>query len=111
MRAARRQREGPRAVTSALERLEAVTSNLDAYIGRRAAELAAPLVQVAEEAARAQVAEARQKQQRAEDLVVELRRHLDARENQLDDLRIKHGERRDPFVAERREQQTGRTSG
>src|SRR5712691_9690068 len=48
-----------------------------AYIERRAAELAAPLIAAARAEAAAQVAEVRQELQRQEDLVAELRRVLE----------------------------------
>jgi hypothetical protein len=89
----------------ALDRLEAVTRDLDAYLERRAIEIAAPHIVAAEDAAAAKVQAAEGRAQRAEDLVTELRRHVRAYEDCLDDLRIKHGERRDPFVVGRRQQE------
>lgn len=89
-------------MTSALDRLEAVTRDLDAFLERRAIEIAAPRVVAAEDAALVKVREAEARAQRAEDLVDELRRHVRSYEDRLDDLRIKHGERRDPYVVARR---------
>lgn len=96
----------------ALDRLEAVTRDLDAYLERRAIEIAAPRIVAAEDAAAAKVRAAEGRAQRAEDLVAELRRQYEALENALDDLRVKHGGRRDPFVVERRAVQlTKRATG
>lgn len=86
----------------AVDRLEAITRDLDAYLERRAAEIAEPRIKAAEDAVRSEVREAEAKVQRLEDLVAEIRRQWAGTENRLDDLRIKHGERRDPFVVERR---------
>lgn len=86
----------------ALDRLEAITRNLDAYLERRAAEIAEPIIKAAEAAVPAEVHDAEAKVQRLEDLIAEIRRHWQACENQLDDLRTKYGERRDPHVVERR---------
>jgi hypothetical protein len=94
----------------ALGRLEAVTRDLDAYLERRAMEIAAPRIVAAEDAAAAKVREAEARAQRAEDLVAEMRRQRVGIENALDDLRVEHGLRRDPFVVERRGQ-AGRTGG
>jgi hypothetical protein len=94
-------------VTPALDRLEAVTRDLDAYLERRAIEIAAPRIVAAEDAALVKVRAAEARAQRAEDLVAELRRHVRAYEDRLDDLRIKHGERRDPHVMERRQRASG----
>lgn len=88
--------------SDALDRLEAVTRDLDAFLERRAIEIAAPRIVAAEDAALVKVRAAEARAQRAEDLVDELRRHVLAYEDQLDDLRVKHGERRDPYVVERR---------
>jgi hypothetical protein len=86
----------------ALDRLEAVTRDLNAYLERRAREIAEPIVKAAQEAADAEIRATGERARRAGDLVDELRRHIRAYEDQLDDLRVKHGERRDPFVVERR---------
>jgi hypothetical protein len=94
-------------VSHALDRLEAVTRDLDAFLERRAIEIAAPRIVAAEDAASAKVREAEAKVQRLEDLVAEIRRQWAGTENALDDLRIKHGERRDPFVVERRQRAGG----
>lgn len=66
----------PTPLADGLAVLQEVADNLRAYIDQRAAELAAP--QIAEAGARAgrEVAEARDRQQRAEDLAAELRRQL-----------------------------------
>lgn len=94
-------------MTSALDRLEAVTRDLDAYLERRAVEIAAPRIVAAEDAALARVRAAEARAQRAENLVDELRRHVRAYEDQLDDLRVQHAERRDPYVVARRAGRVG----
>lgn len=94
-----------------LYRLEAVTRNLDAYLERRAIEIAAPRIIAAEDAAAAKVRAAEAKVQRLEDLVAEMRRQRAYIENALDDLHIQYGLRRDPFVVERREQQAAERRG
>jgi hypothetical protein len=91
----------------ALDRLEAVTRDLDAYLERRAIEIAAPGIVAAEDAAAVKVRAAEARAQRAEDLVAELRRHVRAYEDRLDDLCVKYGERRDPHVVERRRPRPG----
>lgn len=96
---------------TALDRLEAVTRDLDAYLERRAIEIAAPRIVAAEDAAAAKVRAAEARAQRAEDLVAELRRQYEGLENALDDLRIKHDERRDPFVVERRTARLAKLNG
>lgn len=92
----------PERVPPAVDRLEAVTRDLDAYLERRAVEIAAPRIVAAEDAALARVRAAEARAQRAEDLVDELRRHVRAYEDRLDDLRVKYSERRDPYVVARR---------
>ncbi|MEV0584074.1 hypothetical protein [Nonomuraea sp. NPDC050310] len=67
--------------------LRAMISDLDGYIERRAAELAAPIVAKAQEEAAAEVQGARGLQQRAEDLNVELRRMLKVRDRQVERAR------------------------
>lgn len=74
-----------------LDRLAVMIADLDGYISRRAAELAVPLADAARaEAAKAvTAAEARIEELegdllRATDLAAELRRHVDARNRQLD---------------------------
>lgn len=57
-------------------RLQDMIGDLQGYIERRAGELAAPLIAEAGVAAGQEVADARAKQRRAEDLVAELRRQL-----------------------------------
>lgn len=57
-----------------------MTANLSEYIERRAQELAQPLIDEAREAAAVEVKDAQTGQQRAEDLVTELRRQLAALE-------------------------------
>lgn len=89
-------------VPAVVDRLEAVTRDLDAYLERRAVEIAAPRIVAAEEAAAATARDAEERAQRAEDLVAELRRQYEGLENALDDLRVKHGERRDAHVVMRR---------
>jgi hypothetical protein len=86
-----------------VDRLAAITSDLDAYLERRAAEIAAPAIAAAEEAAAAKVRQAEAETLRAQDLVDELRRQQWAIHVQLDDCRIRHGEKRDPWVVEQRE--------
>jgi hypothetical protein len=71
---------GPDEVTG---QLRAMIADLDGYIGRRAAEVAEPLIAAAKAAADARVAEAECGLQRAQDLVAELRRVLEYRDRQL----------------------------
>jgi chromosome segregation ATPase len=56
--------------------LDRVTSNLDNYIERRAAELAEPMIQQAEHDAEAAIRAADAKAQRQEDLLTEMRRQI-----------------------------------
>lgn len=63
---------------SLLDRLDGMLANLDAHIERRAQELAQPLIAKAREAALTDIERARHQQQRAEDLVTELRRQIRA---------------------------------
>ena len=81
------------------ETLHATISDLDRFIDTRARELAAPLIAAAEVAAHEAVSNAQTETERQAELVKELRRQITALENQLDDLRVKHGLRRD--VAQR----------
>ena len=64
------------------ETLREVAANLDAYIERRAQEIAAPRIAAVEQQAREQIADLNKKaiaaRQRASDLEAELRRQLDA---------------------------------
>lgn len=62
--------------------LREMIANLQAHIDQRAAELAAPLIAQAQEAAAIEVKGAQGMQQRAEDLITELRRHLTSLERQ-----------------------------
>lgn len=68
-------------------RLQDMIGDLQGYIDRRAAELAAPHIAEAGVRAGEEVADARAKQQRAEDLVAELRRQLTSLGRQLDRYR------------------------
>ena len=86
----------------ALDRLEAVSRDLDAYLERRAVEIAAPRIVAAEDAAAAKVRAAEAEVERLNDLIDEIRRQWAGTENALDDLRIEHGLRRDSHVVERR---------
>lgn len=95
-------------VPAVVDRLEAVTRGLDAYLERRAIEIAAPRIVAAEDASAAKVRTAEEKVQRLEDLVAEMRRQRAYIENALDDLHVEHGLRRDPFVVERRKQEAER---
>jgi hypothetical protein len=63
--------------------LAVITADLEGYIQRRAAELAAPMVAEAEERAAEKAGEAQAATRQQEDLVKELRRHLDAKERQI----------------------------
>ncbi|GAA4933929.1 glutamyl-tRNA reductase [Nonomuraea thailandensis] len=74
-------------VPSLLGTLSDVIANLDDYIERRAAERAASRIAEGGAAAAERVQSARGMQQRAEDLATELRRQLNARDRQVDDLR------------------------
>ncbi|MCK2214267.1 hypothetical protein MF672_010760 [Actinomadura sp. ATCC 31491] len=70
-----------------LATLQDMIANLQAYIDQRAGELAAPHIAEAGRLAGEEVAAARAAQQRAEDLVAELRRQFTALERQLDRYR------------------------
>jgi hypothetical protein len=82
--------------------LQRTIADLDGHINRGAQELAAPLIDAARADADRAVTAAQRETERQTDLVKELRRQYTALENQLDNLRIKHGERRDFHVAQRR---------
>lgn len=69
------------------EALADMIANLDAYIDRRAADLAGPLIAKAQEEAAVEIQGALGLQQRAEDLVIELRRHLKALDRQATEYR------------------------
>lgn len=60
--------------------LRDMIANLQAYIDRRAAEIAAPHIAEARDAAHAQVVTAKREQQRVEDLITEMRRQFDGLE-------------------------------
>lgn len=77
----------PRSAAALAGQLRATVTDLDGYIEARASELAAPLVAAAEQRAAAAVREARQEVRRLEDLVDEIRKHLETRNRQLDALR------------------------
>ncbi|MER7500473.1 hypothetical protein AB0L05_27825 [Nonomuraea pusilla] len=68
-----------------VEQLDRMLANLQQHIERRAAELAQPLIDEAREAAAVEVKTAQGKQQRAEDLTAELRRHLSTLDRQRAD--------------------------
>lgn len=68
-------------------KLDGMLANLQAHIDRRAQELAQPLIAKAREAAATDVERAQHEQQRAEDLVTELRRHVRALEQRRDEQR------------------------
>lgn len=87
--------------------LRAVIADLDGYIERRAAELAAPGIAGAREQAAAEAGRLRAELARSEDLVAELRKRIEGLEDRLDDLRVVHGERRAPRVAARRQDRAG----
>ncbi|MGH3158658.1 MAG: hypothetical protein ACRDNF_19065 [Streptosporangiaceae bacterium] len=87
--------------------LRAVIADLEGYIERRAAELAAPGIEGAQEQAAAETRRLRAELARREDLVAELRRRIEGLEDRLDDLRILHSERRDARVAARRQDRVG----
>jgi hypothetical protein len=67
--------------------LAEMIANLQSYIDRRAAELAAPHIAAVGIAAGEEVADAQAGQRRAEDLVAELRRHISALERRRDEQR------------------------
>jgi hypothetical protein len=77
----------PLPVDVAVAGLRSVTADLDGYIARRAAELAAPVVARAREEAAAVVARAEDELRRRDDLAAELRRHAEAMERQLSSWR------------------------
>ncbi|MET8985872.1 hypothetical protein ABZW49_10525 [Nonomuraea wenchangensis] len=72
---------------SVLDRLDGMLANLQSHIDERAQELAQPLIYDAREAAATEVKRAQDKQQRAEDLVTELRRQIRVRDRQRDEQR------------------------
>lgn len=74
-----------RTVANQLDRLDGMLANLTAHIEQRAQELAQPLIAKAREAALTDVERARHDQQRAEDLVTELRRQIRAPERRRDE--------------------------
>lgn len=73
--------------------LRAATADLDGYIQRRAAEMAAPLIEEARDQAAAEVAGARADAQRKDDLIAELRRRVQALERQCERWREATGVR------------------
>jgi len=83
--------------------LRQTIADLDTYIEHRAEQLAAPQVAAAAADAQARVEAKQWEIQRRDDLVTELRRRIEVLEDQLDDARIRLGDRRDPYVVERRE--------
>jgi hypothetical protein len=78
-------------LAEAARRLAETTANLDAYIERRAQEIAAPRITAAEKQARELVAAvwhtAAFDRRRSQDLVAELRRHIAALERRVQLLR------------------------
>lgn len=70
-----------------LDRLDGMLANLQVHIDQRAQELAQPLIDQAREAAAVEVKGAQGMQQRAEDLVTELRRQFTALERNRDRYR------------------------
>lgn len=68
-------------------RLEGMLANLDAHIDRRAQELAQPLIDQARQQAAEKVRDGQAAQQRAEDLVAELRRQIRALESNREHYR------------------------
>ena len=80
----------PAPVTLA-QALAETTANLDAYIERRAQEIAAPRIAAIEHDARERIAEVERQsafdRQRASDLEAELRRHITALERRVQQLR------------------------
>ena len=68
-----------------LDRLEAITRDLEGYVDRRAAELAAPQIAAAEDRHRDQLAGLEAQNQRLDDLLGELRRLVSVRDKQLED--------------------------
>jgi hypothetical protein len=70
--------------TEAAGRLAAMIADLEGFIDRRAEDLAAPLIEEARAEAARQVAVARQKAERKEDLIAEYRRQVKVMERQLD---------------------------
>ncbi|HEY3958615.1 MAG TPA: hypothetical protein VGM53_35070 [Streptosporangiaceae bacterium] len=87
--------------------LRAAIADLDGYIERRAAELAAPHIADARARAPAEAGQLRAELGRRGDLVAELRQRIEGLEDRLDDLRVMHGERRDARVAARRQDRVG----
>jgi hypothetical protein len=79
--------------------LAGMISDLDGHIGRRAAELTAPLIEEARAGAAAAAASARSDVQRKDDLVAELRRRIDFLERERGQWREVTGAR---FPAEAR---------
>ncbi|HEY3958623.1 MAG TPA: hypothetical protein VGM53_35110 [Streptosporangiaceae bacterium] len=83
--------------------LRAAVADLDGYIERQAAELAAPRIADARAQTAAEAKRLRAELARCGDLVAELRQRIEGLEDRLDDLRVMHGERRDARVAARRQ--------
>jgi DNA-binding GntR family transcriptional regulator len=85
------------ALTEAARRLAETTANLDAYIERRAQEIAAPRIAAVEQQARKQIADLNKKaiaaRQRASDLEAELRRQLDAQVRRAERAEAKAADR------------------
>lgn len=72
--------------------LSAITTNLDAYLERRAAELAQPLIEKANAEAAERVREAEFEVTRYLDLVAEQRRHIERAERRID-RQVRRGDR------------------
>ena len=70
--------------TEAADRLAAMIADLEGFIDRRAAVLAAPLIEEARAEAAGQFAAARHEVERKEDLIAEYRRQVKVMERQLD---------------------------
>jgi len=85
------------------DQLQRTIADLDTYIKRRAEQLATPRIASAEADAQARVGAKQWEIERRDDLVAELRRRIEVLEDQLDDARIRLGDRPDAYVVERRE--------
>ena len=75
----------------ALRLLHKMIGDLDGYIGRRASELAAPLIEQARAEARAEIAEAVAQNQRITDLAEELKRRMGPLQQRSDESRAACG--------------------
>lgn len=94
--------EAPPAATVLAEQLARITGDLDGYLERRAAELAAPVIDAHRAETGAVIVELTARVERGDSLFTTCRAVITNLEDRLDELREKYGEPRDVQVAERR---------